>query len=262
MTDTSTNPAKPHQRRPFTAHPIRLLAVPIILFWVSIAVIVNTIAPRLEVVGEAHASPMTPIDAPSMKAMMLMGHNFREFNSNSTVMIVLEGQQKLGDDAHRYYASIVAQLKRDPQHIQHIQDFWGEPFTAAGVQSSDAKGAYVMLNLAFDQGTSLTNESVDAVRKVVEHTPAPPGVKGYVTGPAALTDDLHVIGNASLAKITVMTLGAIAIMLLIVYRSVVTTLIQLFLTGIGLASSRGVIAVLGTHNVFGLTTVGPNILTK
>ena len=45
------------------------------------------------------------------------------------------------------------------------------------------------------------------------------------------------------------TLGAIAIMLLIVYRSVVTTLIQLFLTGIGLASSRGVVAVLGIHNV-------------
>ncbi len=50
-------------------------------------------------------------------------------------------------------------------------------------------------------------------------------------------------------------------MLLIVYRSIVTTLVQLFLTGIGLASSRGVIAVLGNHNVFGLTTFASNILT-
>jgi putative drug exporter of the RND superfamily len=261
MTDTSTKHAMPQPRRPFIPHTIRVLAVPIILFWVFVAVIVNTIAPRLEVVGEAHAAPMTPMDAPSMKAMMLMGHNFREFNSNSTVMIVLEGQQKLGDDAHRYYDSIVSQLKRDPQHIQHIQDFWGEPFTAAGVQSSDAKGAYVMLNLAGDQGTTEANQSVDAVRKVVESTRAPAGVKAYVTGPAALTDDLHVIGNASLTKITVMTLGAIAIMLLIVYRSVVTMVVQVFLTGIGLASSRGVVAVLGVHNVFGLTTFVSNILT-
>jgi putative drug exporter of the RND superfamily len=144
MTQTSTT----HTKRPVLPHAIRLLAVPIILFWVFIVVTVNTIAPTLEVVGEAHASPMTPVDAPSMKAMMLMGHNFREFNSNSTVMIVIEGQQKLGDDAHRYYASIIGQLKRDPAHIQHIQDFWGEPFTAAGVQSSDAKGAYVMLTRA------------------------------------------------------------------------------------------------------------------
>ena len=237
MTDTNTKHTVAQPRRPFIPHIIRLLALPIILFWVFVAVLVNTIAPKLEVVGEAHASPMTPKDAPSMKAMMLMGHNFREFNSNSTVMIVIEGQNKLGDDAHRYYDSIIRQLRQDPQHIEHIQDFWGEPFTAAGVQSSDAKGAYVMLNLAGDQGTTLANQSVDAVRKVVEHTPAPPGVKAYVTGPAALADDLHVIGNASLAKITAMTLGAIAIMLLIVYRSIITTLIQLFLTGIGLASA-------------------------
>src|ERR1700755_413326 len=255
MTDTSTKHTMPQPDRPFIARTIRVLAVPVILFWVFVAVIVNTIAPRLEVVGEAHAAPMTPMDAPSMKAMMLMGHSFREFNSNSTVMIVLEGRQKLGDDAHRYYDSIVSQLKRDPQHIQHIQDFWGEPFTAAGVQSSDAKGAYVMLNLAGDQGTSLANQSVDAVRKVVGSTPAPAGVKAYVTGPAALTDDLHVIGNASLAKITVMTLGAIAIMLLIVYRSGVTTPVQLFLTGIGLGSSRGVTAVLGKPAGFWLPPV-------
>ena len=107
MTDTSTKHAVPHAKRPFIPHAIRVLAVPIILLWVLIAVVVNTIAPRLEVVGEAHSSPMAPKDAPSMKAMMLMGHNFKEFNSNSTVMIVVEGQQKLGEDAHRYYDSII-----------------------------------------------------------------------------------------------------------------------------------------------------------
>jgi RND superfamily putative drug exporter len=257
MTESRTG----HAKRPFLAHSIRLLAVPIILLWVFIVVLVNTIAPSLEEVGEAHAAPMAPKDAPSMKAMMLMGHNFKEFNSNSTVMIVVEGQQPLGDDAHKYYNSIIAQLQQDPNHIQHIQDFWGDPLTAAGAQSPDAKGAYVMLNLAGDQGTSLANESVDAVRKVVDHTAAPPGVKAYVTGPAALTDDLHVIGNASLGKITLFSLAAIAIMLLIVYRSIVTTLIQLFLTFVGLGSARGVIAVLGSHNVFGLTTFASNILT-
>ena len=64
-------------------------------------------------------------------------------------------------------------------------------------------------------------------------------MRAYVTGPAALSDDMHVIGNASLAKITLFTLAAIAIMLLLVYRSIVTTLVQLFMTGIALACSRG-----------------------
>ena len=140
MTETTNK----HAKRPFLAHSIRVLAVPIILLWVFIVVVVNSIAPTLEAVGEAHAAPMTPEDAASMKAMALMGHNFKEFNSNSTVMIVVEGQQPLGDDAHKYYGSIIAQLQQDPNHIQHIQDFWGDPLTAAGAQSTDAKGAYVM----------------------------------------------------------------------------------------------------------------------
>ncbi len=249
--------------RPIIPHAIRLLAVPIIIGWVLLTVLVNVIVPPLEVVSEQHSAPMTPLDAPSMKAMMRLGHNFKEFDSNSTVMIVLEGQQPLDNDAHRYYDNLIRQLREDPKHIQHIQDFWGDRLTAAGAQSADAKGAYVMLNLAGNQGTTLANDSVDAVRKVIDphRNPPPPGVKAYVTGPAALSDDMHIIGNDSLAKITLFTLGAIAIMLLLVYRSIVTTLIQLFMTGIALSSSRGIVAVLGYHDVFGLTTFAANILT-
>ncbi|MBS4727175.1 MMPL family transporter [Mycobacterium sp. SM1] len=250
-----------HLKRPVIAHTIRLFAVPIIVSWIALTIVVNTVVPTLEVVGEAHSAPMAPMEAPSMQAMMRLGHNFKEFDSNSTVMIVLEGQQPLGDAAHRYYDEIIRRLRQDPRHIQHIQDFWSDRLTAAGVQSTDGKGAYVMLNLAGNQGTTLANESVEAVRKVVEHTPAPPGVRAYVTGPAALSDDMHVIGNASLAKITLFTLAAIAIMLFLVYRSIITTVVQLFMTGIALASSRGVVAVLAYHDVFGLTTFAANILT-
>ncbi|OBJ48994.1 RND family transporter [Mycobacterium asiaticum] len=254
-------PKEPRPHRPVIPHTIRIFAVPIIVGWVALTVLVNVIVPTLEKVSEEHSAPMTPPDAPSMVAMMRLGHNFKEFDSDSTVMIVLEGQQPLGDAAHRFYDSLIHQLQRDHKHIQHIQDFWGDRLTAAGAQSADAKGAYVMLNLAGDQGTTLANESVDAVREVLDRTPPPPGVKAYVTGPAALSDDMHIIGNASLAKITLFTLGAIAIMLLLVYRSIVTTLVQLFMTFVALAASRGFVAVLGYHNVFGLTTFAANILT-
>ena len=259
--DTQSAQGTGRGHRPYIPHTIRILAVPIILGWVVVTILVNVLVPRLEVVSEAHSAPMTPLDAPSMKAMMRLGHNFHEFDSNSTVMIVLEGQQPLGDDAHQYYNSIIGQLRQDPKHIQHIQDFWGDRLTAAGAQSADAKASYVMLNLAGNQGTTLANDSVEAVRKVIDRNPPPPGLKAYVTGPAALSDDMHVIGNASLAKITLFTLGAIAIMLFLVYRSIATTLIQLFMTFIALSSARGIVAVLGYNNVFGLTTFAANILT-
>jgi putative drug exporter of the RND superfamily len=259
MTDTAT--VTSHKKRPVIAHSLRILAVPIVLFWIAVAVGVNVIAPQLEVVGELHSAPMAPEDAPSMQAMKRMGANFKEFNSNSTVMIVVEGQQPLGPDAHRYYDEIIRKLRQDPEHIQHLQDFWGDTLTAAGAQSPDGKASYVMLNLAGEQGQTLANEGVQAVRKVIADTKAPPGVQAYVAGPAALTDDLHVIGNSSLGQITLLTLIGIAGMLLVVYRSIVTTLIQLFLTFIGLLTARGVVSVLASHGAFGLTTFAGNILT-
>jgi RND superfamily putative drug exporter len=260
---TDTNDSVKHERphRPFIPHLIRLFAVPIIIGWVALTVLVNVAVPTLEVVGEQHSAPMAPLDAPSMKAMKRLGQNFKEFDSNSTVMIVLESDQPLGDPAHRYYDDIVRKLRHDTKHIQHIQDFWGDRLTAAGAQSSDAKSAYVQVNIAGNQGTTEANDSVEAVREVVDKEPTPAGLRAYVTGPAALTDDMHAIGNASLATITLFTLGAIAIMLLLVYRSVVTTLIQLFMTFVALASARGIVAVLGYNNAFGLTTFAANILT-
>ncbi|WP_020102807.1 MMPL family transporter [Mycobacterium sp. 360MFTsu5.1] len=261
MTDTLETQHKPAEKRPKFAHALRILSVPIILFWLAIAVLVNVIAPPLEVVGELHAAPMAPEDAPSMHAMKLMGANFKEFNSNSTIMIVVEGKEPLGPDAHKYYDEIIRKLQQDPEHIQHIQDFWGDTLTAAGAQSADGKASYVMINLAGEQGMTLANEGVDAVRKVIQETKAPPGVQAHVAGPAALTDDMHVIGNASLIMITLITLAAIAGMLLVVYRSVRTTLVQLFLTFLALLTARGVVSVLATHDVFGLTTFAGNILT-
>src|SRR3984885_5193960 len=256
MTETSNK----HAKRPFLAHSIRVLAVPIILLWVFIVVLVNTIAPSLEVVGEAHAAPMAPKDAPSMKAMMLMGHNFREFNSNSTVMIVLEGQQPLGPDAHKFYDEIIRKLRQDPAHVQHIQDFWGDRLTAAGAQSADGKASYVQLNLAGNQGTTLGQESVAAVRNIVERTPPPPGVKVYATGPAALVADMQHSGDRSILKMTVIGAVIIFAVLLLVYRSVITVVVLLVTVGIELFAARGIVAFLGDNNIVVLSTFAINLL--
>ena len=128
-----------HTRPPFVPRTIHRLAVPIILAWLAIIFLVSTAVPPLEVVAKQRSVSMSPKDAPSVQAMEAMGQKFKESDSDSFAMIVLEGQQKLGDDAHRYYNSLVRQLKDDPKHVQHVQDFWGDPLTAPGAQSSDGK---------------------------------------------------------------------------------------------------------------------------
>jgi RND superfamily putative drug exporter len=119
-----------HTKPPFVPRTIHRLAVPIILAWLAIVVLVTTAIPSLEQVATQRQVSLSPKDAPSVQAMERMGQKFKESDSDSFAMIVLESQQKLGDDAHRYYNSLIKQLREDPTHVQHVQDFWGDPLTA------------------------------------------------------------------------------------------------------------------------------------
>ena len=253
-------PTRPHSKSR-AAHWIRLLAVPIILGWVALAVYTNVAVPQIEVVGQEQSVSMAAADASSTIAMNRIGTVFEEFDSNTSVMIVLEGDQPLGDAAHRYYDEIIAKLNTDTDHVEHIQDFWGDPLTAAGAQSADGKAAYVQAYLAGNMGETLANESVAAVKQIVESVPPPAGVKTFVTGPSALIADTHIAGDRSLRLITTLTFGVITLMLLFVYRSLVTVLLAMFMVFLGLGVARGVVAFASHHQLFGLSTFSVNLLT-
>ena len=98
-------------RRSGIARWIRRLAVPIIVGWIALIALLNVSVPQLEVVGKMQAVSMSPKDAPSVAAMMRIGKDFEEFDSDSSAMIVLEGDAPLGEDAHRFYDDMIAKLR-------------------------------------------------------------------------------------------------------------------------------------------------------
>jgi putative drug exporter of the RND superfamily len=260
MTTTTTERKTPPLIPPFLPRMIHRLALPIVLLWLGLVVVLNVAVPQLEEVAKEHQVSMSPTDAPSMQAMKRVGQVFHEFNSDSSAMIVLEGEQPLGDAAHHYYDAMIKRLEQDKKHVEHIQDFWGDPLTAAGSQSSDGKAAYVQVYLAGNMGESLADESIAAVRKAVNAMPPPPGIKTYVTGASALLADQSHAGEKGVAKVTGITILVILVMLLFVYRSIVTTAIMLLTVFIELAAARGVVALLGNYGVIGLSTFANNML--
>ncbi|AEV72006.1 Transport protein [Mycolicibacterium rhodesiae NBB3] len=253
MTETDTGRSR-------IAHGIRVLAVPIIIGWIALTAISNVAVPSLEKVGQAHTVSMNAHDAPSFIAMKRVGRDFEEFDSDANAMIVLEGDEPLGADAHRYYDGLVDKLEADP-HVQHVADFWGDPLTASGAQSNDGEAAYVQVYLRGNIGETLANESVDAVRDIVDASPAPPGVKVYVTGFGPLAADQHHAGDKSVIKVTIITLVVIAVMLAVVYRSIVTMVMVMLMVFVELGASRGIVAFLAHHQIIGLSTFAVNLLT-
>ncbi len=256
-------PALQTRRQPsFIAQWIRRLSIPIVLGWVAVLFVLNAAVPQLEEVAAQNQVSMSPKNAPSMQAMATMGRLFEESDSDAIAMLVLEGDQPLGEDAHDYYDGLIDKLRADSEHIQHIQDFWGDPLTEAGAQSNDGKAAYVQLNLAGNMGETLSNESVEAVRTIVGESPPPPGVKVFVTGPAALQADMTHAGDSTLVKITIVTFVVIITMLLFFYRSIVTVVLLLLMVGIQLTAARGIVALLGYHHIIGLSTFATNMLVS
>lgn len=88
-----------------------------------------------------------------LQASKQIGKVFQEFDSDSSAMIVLEGDQPLGAEAHHYYDGLVQKLSEDTKHVEHIDNFWGDPLTAAGSQSADGKAALVQVYLAGNQAS-------------------------------------------------------------------------------------------------------------
>jgi RND superfamily putative drug exporter len=256
------DPVKPgqHPQRSGIAKWIRRLAVPIILGWIAVIALLNLTVPQLEVVGEMRSVSMSPKEAPSVAAMMRIGKVFEEFDSDSSAMIVLEGDKPLGEDAHRFYDDMVAKLRADTKHVQHIQDFWGDPLTRAGAQSDDGKAAYVQVYLAGNMGEALGNESVNAVHKLVDSLTPPAGVKAFVTGGPALQADQEAAGNKSVRTIEIVTVIVIITMLLFFYRSIFTVVLVLLMLVLGLSVTRGVVAFLGYHELIGLSTFATQLL--
>ena len=243
-----------HDARPKFMRFVRRFAVPIIVAWLLLTVAVNLLVPPIESVARNHAVTMSPQDAPAMIAAKRIGEKFHESDSDSIAMIVLESDKKLGEEAHRYYDGLVKKLQADPTHVQHVQNVWGDPLTAAGVQSRDGKAAYVQLNLAGNQGSTLGNESVKAVREIVDDSAPPKGLKVYVTGPAALTTDMNEAADKSMFKMMAVTGVVIMIMLFIAYRSISTVLLVLVMVGFEMGTARGVVAILGNYDLLGFST--------
>ncbi len=226
-------------------------------------VILSLGVPSLEQVEKEHSVSLNPADAPSFKAATRANEDFKQADSGGgTAMIVLEGQQPLGGDAHRYYDRLILQLQDDPKHVQHIQNFWGDELTRGAAQSPDGKAAYVQVTLAGKPGEALGNESVEAIQHIVAQTPAPPGVKAYVTGPAAIITDMSHSGDRTLQLMTAVTVAVIFLTLLFVYRSIVTVILLLLMVAIELQVSRTIVAFLGHQGIIGLTTFAVNLLVS
>ncbi|RRE03248.1 MMPL family transporter [Mycobacteroides abscessus subsp. massiliense] len=249
-------------QKPRFARMIRKYSILVVLAWVAFTVVINVVVPQLEPVTDANQGPLVPLDAPSSKALIHIGESFQESDSNSLAMVILEGNHKLNDADHKFYDVLASKLENDKKHVQYVMNLWGQGTTAAGVQSSDGQAAYTLVRVAGDQGSTVSDESIRAVRELVGEVQPPNGVKVYVSGSAPLSTDMLQVGNQSMIRLMYVTIVIITVMLLIVYRSFATAFLTLLIVMVELSCGRGVVAFLAYHKLIGISVFASNILVS
>lgn len=249
-------------QKPLFARMIRKYSILVVLAWAAITVVVNVVVPQLEPVTDQNQGPLVPLDAPSSKALIHIGESFKESDSNSLAMVILEGDHKLNDADHKYYDVLVDKLENDKKHVQYVMNLWGQGTTAAGVQSNDGQAAYTLVRVTGNMGSTASDESIRAVRELVSEVQPPNGVKAYVSGSAPLSTDMLQVGNESMIRLMYVTIIIITVMLLIVYRSFATAFLTLLMVMVELTCGRGVVAFLAYHKIIGISVFASNILVS
>ena len=250
-------------QRPRLAKLLRVLAIPIVIFWVLVAVVTNVFLPSLDDVTADNAGPLVARDAPSAQAAIHQGNDFDESNYTSVAVLLLETKdRKLGEQDHQYYNEVVRRLLDDTKHVASVQDLWGKPVTMSGSQSADAEATTLTIRPTGDLGSSEANKSIEAIRDVVAKVPKPDGLSAYITGPAPLAADTLHATDKSLVKLTIVTVILIVILLLIAYRSITIALIPLFGVLTTLAVARGIISFLVGQGVIEISSFASNLLVS
>lgn len=213
--------------------------------WLGAAIVLAVLFPQLETVVRQQSVDLIPRDAPSLQTVERMSAAFGEQGSKTLLFVAMEDPAGLTPAARQRYDRLVQQLRADTEHVLLVQDLLADPVTKTQAVSADGRSWYLPVGVAGTLGDPAAAESVESVRDLTAEVFADSSTTAQVTGPPATFSDMIAAAEHDLLLISIATAAMIALILLIVYRSVFTALLPLLVIGLSLAVGRGVLSALG-----------------
>ncbi len=213
--------------------------------WLAIAVVLALLFPQLETVVRRQSVDLIPRDVPSFQTVDRMSAAFGEQGSKTMLFVAMESPAGLTQQARDRYSRLVERLRADHAHVLLVQDLLADPVMKAQAVSADGKAWFLPVGVAGTLGDPTAAESVQAVRATAQRAFDGSDITVRVTGPPATFSDQIASAEHDLLFISIATAGLIALILLMVYRSLFTALLPLLVIGLSLAVGRGVLSAFG-----------------
>ncbi|MGH3970735.1 MAG: MMPL family transporter, partial [Mycobacterium sp.] len=210
--------------------------------WVAIAAALPLTLPSLGEMAQKHPLAILPSDAPSSITARKMTEAFHESGSEDLLLVVLTNNKGLGPADEAAYRKLVDALRRDTRDVVMVQDFISTPPLRSVVTSEDHKAWVLPVGVAGELGTPRSYAAFNRIGDIVKHSVSGTPLTANITGPAATVGDLTVAGNRDRLPIELAIGVLVLIVLLVIYRSVVTMLLPLLTIGLSLVIAQAVVA--------------------
>src|SRR6201991_3316830 len=205
--------------------------------WIAIAVALPLTFPSLNEMAQRHPLTILPSDAPSSVAARQMTEAFHESGSDNLLVVAFINEFGLKPADEAAYRKVVDALRDDITDVVMVQDFFTTPQLRPFLTSKDKTTWVLPVGLAGELGTPRAYEAYNRVADLVKHNvPTNDGAADgpltvHVTGPAATVADLTVAGEQDRLPIEIAIAVLVLLVLLVVYRSLVTMLLPLVTIG-------------------------------
>lgn len=221
----------------------------VIGFWVVLVGALNIAIPQLEQTVAERSAPFMPADIPAAQTLRQMSDAFGVPESSAIGSVLIVNEQGIGAPEEELYGRLVDALRADTGNVAYALDVFGNERLRDIALSPDGKAINVLVAGVGDVGSTEAHKNTLAVRDTIHALPKPPGVQLFYTGPSPTLADLFSAMDFSLLIITGVSLVLIMLVLLLVYRSMITALIPLLTIGVAMGVARPVVSLLGANGV-------------
>ena len=217
--------------------------------------------PPLQVQAAKHQQAPLPPDAPVMQLQDEMIKAFEAkadggggggpapaaspaSSAASLLMVVLVDEKGLTPADEDVYRKLLDNLRADTADKMSVQDFLGTPEMRALLESKDKKAWNLPITIPADAATPEAQAAYHHIGEIVKKTVAGTSLTAHLSGPLATVADLQAIGEEDVKVIEIGTIVSVLLILIIVYRNVVTMLVPLSTIGVSVVGAQGLLSAL------------------
>ncbi|GAB7141818.1 RND family transporter [Mycobacterium riyadhense] len=226
--------------------------------WIAMAVVLFLSFPPLQVQAGKHPPSPFPDDAPTMVVTREMAKAWSAkpdgkkdekgdtpaaaASPTSLLMIVLTDEKGLTPGDEAVYRKLVDKLKQDTQDKMSVQNPLDDQEMRNILVAKDGKALILPVNVPGDQNDPATLATYKRIAAIVKQTVAGTTLTANLSGPLATVADITEMGQEDIHFIEIATVLSVLIILIVIYRNVVTMFVPLATIGISLATAQGVLS--------------------